>query len=447
MMSRRIASLVFCLLVQGMAARGWCQDEYRGPFEEPYADAYDAAPPGGDEASGFRLPDTYTADLIDHGDPGRSDYYAWPEEPVGDRGCRECMDAAWVEQPGAEGWFADVEMMFLHRNRPRSNVLAYNRVVVTVSGQQFLIGVPVLGTTGVKFEAEPGLNVTLGRYLGTDLIDRDHFFELTYLTADQWDESASVRGDRLDLGTQLNATAGNLFVEFGLLASGFGNSDTMFFRDTSEMHNFEANYRIRRRPRRDRLVASPDSVWYRECTPGMIPSILFGLRYVSFQNDFFWQANGIVADRDLDVDQPFSGQYSIKTDNSVLGVQTGGDITQTYCRWTWSIRGKVGAAINWASQDSRIVVNDDTRIHEGNPPSSGVFSDDATSLSFVGNLGFAMSYRINPALTFRLGWDWMWVTGLALAPEQLDFDGSGPWVNDGGDITFQGVSFGLDARW
>lgn len=444
MMSRLFASFVACTLLLGPAACAWAQEDYYDSGAETMPDQ-DAAPAG--EEPAYRLPDSYTADLVDQGDPAQSDYYAWPDEQVGPDGCRDCMDAAWVDTPGAEGWFVDVEALFLHRSKPRTKILAYNRVVVTVGTQQIVIGVPVLGTRGVNFEAEPGVAVTLGRYLGTDMIDRDHFFEVSYFTSDNWSESADVRGDRLDLGTTLNATAGNLFAEFDLLARGFGNADTMSFSDSSELHNVEANYRIRRRPRRDRMVASPDSVWYRECTPTMVPSLLFGLRYLSFDNDFFWQAAGIVADRQLNVDQPFSGQYAISTNNDLVGLQTGGDITQTYCKWTWSVRGKVGAAINWASQNSQIVVDDNTRIHAGSPPSSGVTNDEGTSLSFVGNLGFGLSYRINPALTFRAGWDWLWVTGLALAPEQIDFADGPAFINDGGDVTFSAVSFGLDARW
>lgn len=445
MMPRCLLRFALCVLLAGPIARGLAQEAYDEAMPD-YGDAATAYPDENLDERSFRLPDSYTADLIDQGDPERSDYYGLPEEPIFSDGCQDCMDAAWVDQ-GAEGWFADVEALFLHRNRARSNVLAYNRVIIVVAGQQIVIGVPVLGTTGVKYEAEPGVKVTVGRYLGTDLIDRDHFFELTYFTADQWDESASVRGDRVDLGTQLNAVTGNLFAEFGVLASGFGNSDTMFFNDSSELHNVEANYRIRRRPRRDRMVASPDSVWQRECTPQMVPSILFGLRYVSFDNDFFWQANGIVEDRERRDLQSFSGQYFVRTNNDLVGIQTGGDLTQTYCKWSWTIRGKAGAAINWAEQDSQIIVNDNTRIHQGQPPSSRVFGDDGQSLAFIGNLGFAMSYRLTPSLTFRAGWDWMWVTGLAIAPEQLDFADSAPFVNDGGDLTFQGVSFGLDARW
>ncbi len=60
-----------------------------------------------------------------------------------------------------------------------------------------------------------------------------------------------------------------------------------------------------------------------------------------------------------------------------------------------------------------------------------------------------MNYRLTPYTTMRFAYDFIWVGGLALAPEQFGQStiiGPGE-VNSGGIAFYGGPSFGIETVW
>jgi hypothetical protein len=49
----------------------------------------------------------------------------------------------------------------------------------------------------------------------------------------------------------------------------------------------------------------------------------------------------------------------------------------------------------------------------------------------------------------RTGYNLIWIEGLALAPDQLDFSNTGDdaELQDGGGVFLHGVNIGLEGRW
>ena len=69
-------------------------------------------------------------------------------------------------------------------------------------------------------------------------------------------------------------------------------------------------------------------------------------------------------------------------------------------------------------------------------------------LPVVAEVGFEARYRLTPCLALRMAYDFMWVSGLALAPEQIKFTTiQEPKVNDGGAILIQGLTAGCELTW
>jgi hypothetical protein len=71
-------------------------------------------------------------------------------------------------------------------------------------------------------------------------------------------------------------------------------------------------------------------------------------------------------------------------------------------------------------------------------------------VSFVGDLNFSGIYRLNDVWNLRAGYNLMWIAGVALAPDQLDFDAtlpSGDQLASDGSVFLHGVSCGVEARW
>jgi len=141
------------------------------------------------------------------------------------------------------------------------------------------------------------------------------------------------------------------------------------------------------------------------------------------------------------------GNYNVVTHNNLLGLQIGADMTFRKCRWEWGIESKIGPYLNYANQQSQI---------NAARYSSGALQDTVDQrlvanryeASLIGEVGFQASYKFRPNLVGRAAYDFMWVTGLALAPEQVQFVADPTdRVNVNGAIFSQGISLGLEWKW
>ena len=70
------------------------------------------------------------------------------------------------------------------------------------------------------------------------------------------------------------------------------------------------------------------------------------------------------------------------------------------------------------------------------------------SVGFVGDLNVSAVYRLNDVWGIRAGYSTVWITGLALAPDQFDFtDTDFAGIAGGGGMFLSGANLGLEARW
>ena len=64
---------------------------------------------------------------------------------------------------------------------------------------------------------------------------------------------------------------------------------------------------------------------------------------------------------------------------------------------------------------------------------------------------FLALYALTNVWNLRAGYTILWIEGLALAPNQLNFNlaapAGGQQVNNSGGMFLHGVNVGLDARW
>ena len=71
-------------------------------------------------------------------------------------------------------------------------------------------------------------------------------------------------------------------------------------------------------------------------------------------------------------------------------------------------------------------------------------------VAFVGELNLTGIYRLNDVWNLRAGYNLIWIAGVALAPDQLDFSGTAPGrqpAQQRREVFLHGVSGGLEARW
>jgi hypothetical protein len=237
-------------------------------------------------------------------------------------------------------------------------------------------------------------------------------FELGYLGV--YSNSAS---DGVELADSLMLPG-----DLGLQVNNFFGADDVDARYSSDLHSFEANSVC--------CCCGCDSC-------GHCRSIewLSGWRYLNFNEDFsissFDDAEGTTV-------------YAVDADNHLFGGQIGVRYRQCRGRWSWESTGKAGLFVNYMEQSQAPIIDFPAFMFR-----DGQEGDD-TRLAFVGDLNLTGIYQLTRVWGLRFGYNLIWLEGVALAPDQLDFTNaanSGREVRDGGGVLLHGFNVGGEARW
>jgi hypothetical protein len=163
--------------------------------------------------------------------------------------------------------------------------------------------------------------------------------------------------------------------------------------------------------------------------------VLCGLRYVSFDEDFSLASNN----RRQQVD----ARYDIGTDNDLYGFQIGARWRGYRNRLGLETLGKAGIYYNDASQHQLLVDQ-----LPSNPITIRDTRDSSSDVAFLGEFGVSLLCEVTPGLTLRGGYNLLWIEGVALAPDQLDFafPGGSQGIDIAGGVFYHGASVGLEFR-
>lgn len=138
------------------------------------------------------------------------------------------------------------------------------------------------------------------------------------------------------------------------------------------------------------------------------------------------------------------GTYYIRTANNLYGVQAGARLRRTQGQFGWEATGKGGIFGNSARQEQAV-------IDFPNFPLRPTVSSSSGTVAFVGEINLSALYHVTDVWNLRAGYSVMWIEGVALAPDQLDFNfaaaPSGDQLNRGGGLFLHGVNVGVEARW
>jgi len=136
----------------------------------------------------------------------------------------------------------------------------------------------------------------------------------------------------------------------------------------------------------------------------------------------------------------FKPFWNTNTSNNLYGLQIGAD-GKIWGRGRFSINGqiKAGAYVNSAQEATQV------SIYKVLRPSSTV----ATPAAFVGEIGLQCKYQVSKGLDLKVGYEALWLQGVALAPGQIQetFISPGPFVHALGvnvsGVFFNGATAGL----
>ncbi len=294
-----------------------------------------------------------------YGDHGHQYYESDACSACGGNSCEFC---------GGAGWYTDAAVQMLRRGRAKRTTLTRgaltvdNDPVTGLNTVSFLPG-PFFNTDAAEFDVQPGLRVTVGRYLGLDEKNRSHSIEGVFYGLQEWDTKASMQGELRQEFTTTDANgavilieAGQLVSDFALDLGGFNRADLHAFRYSSNFNTAELNYRIRWQYRPNRISPAKDGRWDKKRDTDWLPNFIIGLRYHNVDEDFAFLSRGIIAVNGIDM--PISGDWTTSTQNNMIGPQIGGGLLRKTRRWEVGVDGKIGLLINSATLDGRIVVND-----------------------------------------------------------------------------------------
>ncbi len=286
---------------------------------------------------------------------------------------------------------------------------------------------------------QPGVRLTLGRFLGQDFANRDHAVEFTFLGLFEYIDSASVVSDEPPgfLDTALGAFKSAIF-QIGIVGNnnipGFTGAleHTTVFR--SDFNSYEMNFRVMGRPLRDRLALQPNGSWIRHGTPSHLRSFMVGLRAMTINEEFEYFSTFFDPTQD-------EGYYRVRTGNRLFGAQAGFELMENYSNWTIGLRFKGGALYNFADRQSFLNTlsfgNRDTRAED--------LHRDNVAVLLEG--GLVAAYQIRTNLVLRAGYDATYITGIASTIPNLGLDRAFPRFEVTGDAIYHGASLGVEMLW
>jgi len=186
-------------------------------------------------------------------------------------------------------------------------------------------------------------------------------------------------------------------------------------------------------------LLSTSTEWRNHSASWLTVDWLVGFRYVGVEEQAAITVDCCVTDGDK-IPVP----YGVATRNNLFGAQIGNRSRWTWQKWAFEGWAKAGIFGNAQEQIQKPLFD-----YNGDPFRPGL-SSTAGAVAFVGDINTSLVYRLTDVWGLRVGYNLIWIDGLALAPDQFDFsvnENSGRRLVSGGGIFMHGANLGLEARW
>ena len=142
---------------------------------------------------------------------------------------------------------------------------------------------------------------------------------------------------------------------------------------------------------------------------------------------------------------PAPTTYGVQSSSNLFGVQVG---TRGRMEWErWAVEGWAKTALAGAerSQSQAPIVDalDGGLIRPGGSSRDG-------GVGFIGDMTASVIYKLSDTWGLRAGYNLLWISGVALAPDQFTFaalPAGSTAISANSTAFFHGASLGLEARW
>ncbi|MEQ8847360.1 hypothetical protein [Botrimarina sp.] len=458
----------------GAAAPPPMAEPVAGP-DDPVAVAPELIPPGAGALEPIPAYDPTQHDPLQHDLlPLTGDYPAVTES-----------SGTWLERGF---WYADTELVMMARTWDDNGRILFqefdsleNQIVLQIDVTSAPTLIPIqdqrLGESSPGYDGS--MRLTLGRFLFRDIQNRDHCLEALFFGGNDLEESVAAEAQQLGIGQGIDQlltsgqqrNAQGLHVPAGIDGSAPFQVDSSFafpsFDQATSMQadyvnrflNWELNYNVSGRSDKDRMELLPSGEWVRRAASNITYDYSAGFRYFDLEEQLFWRATEI---RSLGTSQQFivgdppnqavatvysdtpDGAYRLHTTNDLYGLQLGAGVSYQTDRWSVTLSTKQGFYINDARSRRQLTFTDDNDADENN------FNLDLheNGVSYIGTGSIVARYHLRQNLSLRAGWEFMYITGLALAPNEANFNPAvGQQLHLVGDVLYHGVNAGAEFYW
>ncbi|MCZ7645466.1 MAG: BBP7 family outer membrane beta-barrel protein [Planctomycetota bacterium] len=314
-------------------------------------------------------------------------------------------------------WYGRAEALFLFRYSLDEGSAAPFAIDEDDEDEPFV----ALDTGDLDHSFKPGMRLTVG-YQWSKAVS----LELTYFGLHSFDEE----GDTSDPDGDLGGT-------FGLDEDSEGFGDTLGFDAFESQDNFRADLK-------SSLHSGEFNVRHQISRIGTwVPTVVAGVRYLNIDEELT-----VSAFDDGDAQADF-GVYEVNTQNHLIGLQLGLELTHTFNDWaSVTVSGKSGMLANAASGEMTMRDGTDGIIYDAD--------DDEVGLALLAEAGVFGTFRPHKNFDIRIGYNMLVLTGLALgannyglAVDQVDGDvvQSKMNLNRNGNLLYHGPSLGFTLRW
>ncbi len=173
-------------------------------------------------------------------------------------------------------------------------------------------------------------------------------------------------------------------------------------------------------------------------------------RHVAPRRITYFSLSWVFGGRYMELDEKFKvtfqkdqrkSDYRTRTHNHLVGAQTGIDFqVNPYDRITWGLALKIGGLANIADQKSSLRDdNNSVQLRSANPHGS--------NFCFLFDGAGFISYYPSSRFFVRISYEVLFLSDVALAPNQLGFTSSGSNLEDKGAIILHGGFLGLGVNF
>lgn len=324
-------------------------------------------------------------------------------------------------------WYVQTEGLVLRRDvRGRRQIAAIgNDPVPAPADPDPAATIPVFSTSDLDQPFAGGGRVLVGHTFGESRFQ----VEASYFALAAFDSEAIIHDANINYLSQ----PGNMFTSFTNFGSPLGvdgvdYNDVISIRDHSTLHNAELNL-----------------VGFLPTIPGRLTStVLIGVRYINVEEEFNYYSHSNVTA--LGVVGDATNRVATRTWNSIVGPQIGAN-AQVFIEDRWWVNLSLKGAICNNNALQRTTYTDTNSVD--------YFHEHGRNVTtYVGELDLSFLYRWSPNFTTRIGYQALWLEGIALAQENFDRDLAAltaapelSWLDHNGRVVYHGVHAGIELAW